>query len=152
MDSEITPEQAPEVQSNGNGAATEPKVGRCEQCEFGVLLDQCVERAGKRYHLAAIHPGKPGRGMRQCGPVAVAWIYWLTWVTRLPGQPEVTESGAVSFDAPITNPLQLASATTELASVERAKVKAVDRESGVALMGAPDPVVRVIGWQLLRAV
>lgn len=134
---------------NGNGA---PTVGRCESCEFVVALDACVEKAGKRYHLAALHPGKPQRGMRQCGPVRVAWFYWLAYTVTLPGQHERTKGGAVSFDAPISQPAQLQSAKDALAQAEAAKVKAVDRATGQPLLGAPLPEIEILGWQLVTAV
>ena len=138
---------------NGNG---EPKVARCESCNATMPTDFAPVQtkghlAGKRAHLVRLHPGRPS-AMRPCGPVYVAWFYWLAYVVTFPGQPERTRGGTVSFDAPITQPAQLASAITALQEAEAKKLKAVDRQTGAALMGAPLPEVEITGWQLVVAV
>lgn len=136
---------------NGGAPDAGEMLGTCQACGFRMKLAETVERDGKRSHLVAIHNGKPGRGVRPCGPVLQAWIYWLAYTVRFEGAPEFTEAGAVSFDAPISNPGQVANATQQLVKHEAAKLKAVDRSSGAQLIGAPEPKVAVIGWTLLRA-
>lgn len=136
---------------NGGAPDAGDQIGTCQACGFRIRIADTVERDGKRTHLLSIHNGKPHRGVRPCGPVLQAWVYWLAYTVRFEGAPEFTEAGAVSFDAPISSPGQVANATQRLAQHEAAKMKAVDRTSGAQLVGAPEPKVAVTGWTLLRA-
>lgn len=143
-----------EQPQNGNG---EPKVARCEACGAVMPTDLATTQhrghlAGKRAHMVAMFEGRPSKGVRPCGPVYVAWFYWISYAVTFPGKPERSRGGTVSFDAPINNPQQLAQAIHELQKAEAAKLKAVDPSSGYSLLGAPLPEVEIKGWQLVTAV
>ena len=136
-----------------NGAAEEPKQPQfawCEGCEGRVHVADLRASDGKRSHL--VPAGRKGHTMRWCGPVKVAYVYLLGYVVRFPGQPEKTERTDAAMPGPLSAIQDIEALEAQLVKRETAKAKAVDIATGRDLIGAPDPVVRITSYQLMRSV
>lgn len=151
---------------NGNGASTvapevapQPeRVGLCEQCGAKIDMRGTLSFAGRTYHpveIGGAH-GKPGKPkptthrVRPCGPVASSWLYHVAYVVERPGLVQ-TKRSPFQTDWPITNPATLDALEAQLVAREDEATRAVDRQTGAALVGAPLPRVVITAWQLLRS-